>query len=88
MHPITEKRSVMTNRGLCPKCGKRVLHVNVEHIVGMIDGESKARCLSYCCIHCNTVLGVAIDARSKPRSKNGARSASASAPAKPVVRAG
>jgi len=80
----------MTNRGLCPKCGKRVLHVNVENIVGLIDGESKARCMSYCCIHCNTVLGVALDARSKARSKNAARSAvaPAPAPAKPAVRSG
>jgi DNA-directed RNA polymerase subunit RPC12/RpoP len=78
----------MTNRGLCPKCGKRVLHVNVEHIVGLIDGESKARVMSYCCIHCNTVLGVALDARSKARSKNGVRSASASAAAKPGAGAG
>ena len=33
-------------QGECPKCGKRVLHVNVEHIVGLVDGSSKARCLS------------------------------------------
>jgi hypothetical protein len=78
----------MTNRGVCPKCGKRVLHVNVENIVGLIDGESKARCMSYCCIHCNTVLGVAIDARSKARSKSAARGATASVPVKPVARAG
>jgi hypothetical protein len=77
----------MTNRGVCPKCGKRVLHVNVENIVGLIDGESKARCMSYCCIHCNTVLGVAIDSRSKARPKNAARSA-APAPVKQAARAG
>ena len=54
-------------QGECPKCSKRVLHVNVEHILGMVDGSSKARCLSYSCIHCNTILGVQIDPRSKPR---------------------
>ena len=54
----------------CPKCGKRVLHVNVEHIVGLVDGSSKARCLSYSCIHCNTILGVQIDPRSKPRLRS------------------
>ena len=80
----------MIHQGECPKCGKRVLHVNVENIVGLIDGESKARCISYCCIHCNTVLGVALDARSKARSKNAARSAvaPAPAPANPAVRSG
>jgi DNA-directed RNA polymerase subunit RPC12/RpoP len=57
-------------QGECPKCGKRVLHVNVEQIVGMVDGSSKARCLSYSCIHCNTILGVQIDPRSKPRLRS------------------
>ena len=56
-------------QGECPKCGKRVLHVNVEHIVGMVDGTSKARCLSYSCIHCNVVLGVHMDQRSKSRPR-------------------
>ena len=59
----------MSNHGDCPKCGKRVLHVNIETVMGMIAGESKARCLSYSCIHCKTVLGVHLDSRSKPRSK-------------------
>ena len=57
-------------QGECPKCGKRVLHVNVEHIVGMVDGTSKARCLSYSCIHCNTIMGVQIDPRAKPRLRS------------------
>ena len=57
-------------QGECPKCGKRVLHVNVEHIVGLVDGSSNARCLSYSCIHCNTILGVQIDPRSKPRLRS------------------
>lgn len=57
-------------QGECPKCGKRILHVNVEQIVGMVDGSSKARCLSYSCIHCNTVLGVQIAPRSKPRLRS------------------
>ncbi len=59
----------MVNHGECPKCSKRVLHVNVNDVMGMIDGESKARCLSYSCIHCNTVLGLQIDPRAKPRPK-------------------
>lgn len=59
----------MAIQGECPKCGKRVLHVNVENVVGMVDGESKARCLSFTCIHCNTVLGVQMDKRLKPRPK-------------------
>ena len=59
----------MAIQGECPKCGKRVLHVNVENVVGMVDGESKARCLSFTCIHCNTVLGVQMDKRLKRRPK-------------------
>ena len=62
----------MAIQGACPKCGKRVLHVNVENVVGMVAGESKARCLSYSCIHCNAVLGVQMDPRSKPRAKTAA----------------
>jgi hypothetical protein len=65
----------MINHGECPKCGKRVLHVNVNDVMGMIDGESKSRCLSYSCIHCNTVLSVQIDPRAKARSKNSPRPA-------------
>lgn len=59
----------MAIQGTCPKCGKRVLHVNVENVVGMVAGESKARCLSYSCIHCSAVLGLQIDPRAKPRAK-------------------
>ncbi len=61
----------MTNQGECPKCGKRVLHVNVETVIGMQGTESNGRCMSYSCIHCNTVLGVQIDHRTKPRSRSG-----------------
>ena len=66
----------MAIQGECPKCRKRVLHVNVENLVGMVEGESKARCLSFTCIHCNTVLGVQMDKRAKarPRSKPAAAS--------------
>ncbi|MFT4179113.1 MAG: hypothetical protein QM612_06580 [Thermomonas sp.] len=60
----------MAIQGECPKCGKRVLHVNVESVVGVVDGTSKARCLSYSCIHCNAVLGVQIDHRGKPRARS------------------
>ena len=56
-------------QGECPKCGKRVLHVNIENVVGVADGSSNARCLSYSCIHCNTVLGVQVDHRARPRSR-------------------
>ncbi len=59
----------MAIQGECPKCGKRVLHVNVEAIIGMVDGVSKARCISHSCIHCNAVLGVQIDQRVKPRTR-------------------
>lgn len=59
----------MLHQGICPKCGKRVLHVQIESVVGMVDNESKARCLSYCCIHCHAVLGVQIDPRGKRRTK-------------------
>lgn len=59
----------MIHQGLCPKCGKRVLHVHVETVVGMVSNESKARCLSYSCIHCHNVLGVQIDPRGKRRPK-------------------
>ena len=57
----------MAIQGECPKCGKRVLHVNVENVVGMVAGASTARCLSFTCIHCYTVLGVLLDKRLKPR---------------------
>jgi hypothetical protein len=84
MGPITERSSGHDQSRLV-----RVLHVNVENIVGLVDGESKARCMSYCCIHCNTVAGVALDARAKARSKNAARGAVAAAPpARPAVRSG
>ena len=56
-------------QGECPKCGKRVLHVNIENVVGMVDGASKARCMSYSCINCNCVLGVQVDHRAKPRPR-------------------
>ena len=46
----------MAIQGECPKCGKRVLHVNIDNVVGMVDGNSSARCLSYRCIHCKTCL--------------------------------
>ena len=59
----------MAIQGQCPKCGHRVLHVNVEQVVGVVDGDSKARILSYSCIHRNTVLGVQIDPRAKPRAR-------------------
>ncbi len=60
---------MMTIQGICPKCGKRVLHVNVETVVGMVAGASKSRCITHSCIHCNVVLGVQIDHRAKPRPK-------------------
>lgn len=59
----------MAIQGECPKCGKRVLHVQVESIVGVVDGQSKARCLSYSCIHCRSVLGVQIDHRRQVRPR-------------------
>ena len=59
----------MSNQGECPKCGKRVLHVRIESVVGKLADESSGRCLSYSCIHCNAVLGVQIDPRSKPRPR-------------------
>ena len=60
----------MAVQGACPTCGKSVVHVNIEYIVGMVDGESKARCISHSCIHCNTVLGVEVDHRAKPRARS------------------
>jgi len=59
----------MAIQGECPKCGKRVLHVNIDNVVGMVDGNSSARCLSCSCIHSNTVPGVQVDPRPKPRSR-------------------
>lgn len=59
----------MTNQGECPKCGKRVLHVRIENVVGTVGDESIGRCLSYSCIHCNAVLGVQIDPRAKARPR-------------------
>lgn len=66
----------MTIQGECPKCGKRVLHVNIEQVIGMVAGDSKARCISFSCIHCNTVLGVQMDARSKQRPRRKSPAAS------------
>jgi hypothetical protein len=59
----------MIHQGICPKCGKRVLHVHVEAVNGMVANESKAPCLSYSCIHCFAILGVQMDPRGKRRSK-------------------
>lgn len=59
----------MANQGECPKCGKRVLHVRIDSVVGTIGDESVSRCLSYSCIHCNAVLGVQIDPRAKSRPR-------------------
>lgn len=67
----------MPNLGECPKCGKRVLHVNVDPVIGLIDGESQSRGLSYSCIHCNAVLGVQMDPRSKARARRKSREAEA-----------
>jgi len=67
----------MANRGLCPGCGKRVLHVNVENVVGLIDGESRARCIAYTCIHCNVVLSIMLDPRAKPRPRRASTTAAA-----------
>lgn len=63
----------MINLGECPKCAKRVLHVNIDQVLGRIDGESKTQCLSFSCIHCNTVLGVQIDPRAKTRTRRKAQ---------------
>ncbi len=60
----------MANQGACQKCGERIFHVNVETVIGMVDAESKGRCMSYSCIHCNAVLGVQVDHRTKPRSRS------------------
>ena len=60
----------MSNPGECPKCGKRVLHVNVDKIVGLVDGESRTHGLSLSCIHCNTVLGVQIDSSASPDERH------------------
>ncbi|HEV2606838.1 MAG TPA: hypothetical protein VGT79_02535 [Xanthomonadaceae bacterium] len=57
------------HQGHCPKCGKRVLHVHVETINGMVENESKAKCLAYSCIHCSAVLGVQMDPRAQRRPK-------------------
>ena len=75
----------MIHQGKCPKCGKVVLHVHVEAVNGMVANESKAKCLSYCCIHCFTVLGVQIDPRGgKRRPKQpGAGDAAVAKPAIP-----
>ena len=59
----------MINHGECPKCGKRVLHVRVESAVATVEDESKGRCLTFSCIHCNAVLGVQMDPRAKPRPR-------------------
>lgn len=57
------------NLGECPKCGKRVLHVRIESVVGTVGDKTNARCLTFCCIHCNQVLSVQMDSRAKTRLK-------------------
>lgn len=59
----------MTNQGKCPKCEKTLLHVRVESIIGIIDDKNRLRCLSFSCIHCNTVLNVQMDARTTRRPR-------------------
>ena len=59
----------MINQGECPKCGKRLLHVRIESIFGQNNGSGDVRCLSMCCIHCNVVLGVQMDSRSRSRPR-------------------
>ena len=60
----------MINLAECPKCNNRVLHVRIESAVATVDEESKGRCLTFSCIHCNVLLGVQMDQRSKPRRRN------------------
>lgn len=60
----------MINQGKCPHCKKTMLHARVEKVSGMIQDDSKARCLSFSCIHCNAVLGIQLDARAKRRPKS------------------
>ena len=60
----------MTNQGECPKCGKRLLHVRIESILGQNNGSGEVRCVSFSCIHCNVVVGVQLDARTRARSKH------------------
>ena len=59
----------MINQGKCPYCKNTVLHARVERVGGIIEDDSKARCLSFSCIHCNAVLGVQLDARARRRPK-------------------
>lgn len=58
----------MINQGKCPHCKNTVLHARVERVGGIIEDDSKARCLSFSCIHCKAVLGIQLDARAKRRS--------------------
>ena len=60
----------MTHQGECPKCGKRLLHVRIETIVGQNSGNDDVRCLSYSCIHRNAVLHVQLDPRAKQRRRS------------------
>ena len=62
----------MINQGVCPKCGKRLLHVRVENVMGQNNGNDDIRCLSYSCIHCNVVLNIQLDPRAKPRRRTAA----------------
>ena len=67
----------MINQGKCPHCKKTMLHARVEKVGGIIEDDSKARCLSFSCIHCNAVLGVQLDSRAKRRPKSNESKASA-----------
>ena len=59
----------MINQGECPKCGKRLLHVRIENVLGQNGGSDDIRCLSYSCIHCNVVLYVQPDPRAVRRGR-------------------
>jgi len=51
----------MINSGICPKCGKIISAVKIEDVDVRVGFQSKWRGISYCCLHCNTVLNVEID---------------------------
>jgi DNA-directed RNA polymerase subunit RPC12/RpoP len=65
----------MAIQGECPKCGKRMLHVRIESILGQNNGNGDVRCLSYSCIHCNAVLFVQPDPRGRGPDRVGERPA-------------
>lgn len=48
------------NLAKCPKCGERLLRVNVEELPGSANLQDRYRCVTFSCPHgnCRAILSV------------------------------